>query len=53
MRKYPDFKDELPLSDLLEWDLWPSYISIHGTESMYYQGLIEPQSSERHATNVQ
>ena len=31
MRKYPDFNNDLPLNDLLEWDLWPSYVSIYGT----------------------
>ena len=32
MKKYPNFeKDQtLPLTELLEWDLWPAYISIHG-----------------------
>ena len=34
-RKYPKFKDELtlPLNDLLEWDLWPAYVSIYGLYS--------------------
>ena len=30
MRKYRNFKDDLQLKDLLEWDLWPSYVSIYG-----------------------
>ena len=30
MRKYPTFKGDLPLDDLLEWDLWPAYVSIYG-----------------------
>ena len=32
IRKYPKFGENstLPLMDLLEWDLWPAYISIYG-----------------------
>ena len=32
MKKYPNFENDptLPLTELLEWDLWPAYISIYG-----------------------
>ena len=32
MRKYPNFLEnsEVPLADLLEWELWPAYITIYG-----------------------
>lgn len=31
-KKYPDFgeKSSIPLMDLLEWDLWPGFITIYG-----------------------
>ena len=32
MRKYPKFDEnpEVPLADLLEWEVWPAYITIYG-----------------------
>ena len=31
-RKYPNFSQEekFPLENLLDWDLWPGFIKIHG-----------------------
>ena len=31
-RKYPNFsqEEEFPLKNLLDWDLWPGFIKIHG-----------------------
>lgn len=31
-KKYLDFKetDEIPIIDLLEWDLWPGILNIYG-----------------------
>ena len=30
-KKYPNLKVELPLDELLDWDLWPGFLKIHGT----------------------
>ena len=37
-KKYPKFGENptLPLMDLLEWDLWPAYISIYGLNLYVY-----------------
>ena len=34
MRKYPKFHENpvVPLADLLEWELWPAYITIYGMD---------------------
>ena len=31
-KQYPDFQErcEVPLIDLLEWELWPGFIKIYG-----------------------
>ena len=29
-KKYPNFKDELSLDELLDWDLWPGFLKIYG-----------------------
>ena len=31
MRKYSEFhENRVPLADLLDWELWPTYITIYG-----------------------
>ena len=32
LRKYPNFQetDEIPVIDLLEWELWPGFLNIYG-----------------------
>ena len=36
-KKYPNFSQEgeFPLKKLLEWDLWPGFIKIHGIEQLH------------------
>lgn len=37
IRKYPEFQKNrlIPLADLLEWELWPTYITIYGMTINY------------------
>ena len=32
-KKYPDFKGEIPFNELLDWDLWPGFMKIIGTNT--------------------
>ena len=41
MRKYPEFHENrlIPLADLLEWELWPTYITIYGMNNYLHVTL--------------
>ena len=43
MRKYPTFHENhaVPLADLLEWELWPAYITIYGM-SLFMLAAYQP-----------
>ena len=43
MRKYPYFHENpaVPLDDLLEWELWPAYITIYGINT-YMLAVYQP-----------
>ena len=33
IKKYPDFKEQIPFNELLDWHFWPRFMTIIGTYS--------------------
>ena len=33
IKKYPDFKEQIPFNELFDWHFWPGFMTIIGTYS--------------------